>query len=310
MPARLPGLLQEGDRVALLAPASPLPDPADLPRCVAAIEALGLQVKRYPTLGLRSGYMAGTPGERAADLDLAFRDPEAAGIFCLRGGYSTVHALPHLDWEGLRTSNRLFCGFSDLTALMTPLATRARLASLHAPTPSHLVAKCSPGDATFRALKRFLFRPWERVSYRALCGEDFEGEMLRPGSARGRILGGNLSVFASLAGTPWLGGMDEPVLLFLEDVGEPPYRLDRCLTQVLQSPLRRWIAGVVLGQFTDRASPEPSTTGEVRPLMERLLAPLSVPILAGLPVGHGTPSYPLPLGMEARIDGEACDLVL
>lgn len=307
MTIRLPGLPRPGDRVALLAPSSPLRDQADLPRCIGAIGALGFDVKPYPTLERRDGYMAGTPAERASDLGDAFRDGEISAIFSLRGGFSAAHVLPLLDWEALRSSTRLFCGFSDLTALLVPLAIRSQLASLHAPTASYFLRRRKGIATARRALQRLLFHPWEGLSYREMCGSDFQPRMITPGSARGRILGGNLSVLASLMGTPWVEGLDAPILLFLEDVDERPFRLDRYLTQILQSPLRNWVAGVLLGQFTGCADPGGQTAADV---MERLLTPLGVPILSGIPIGHGVPSFPLPIGAEALLDGETGDLIL
>lgn len=308
MTMKTPKLPKPGDTVSLIAPASPLPDQGKLPDCIAAIEALGLKVKPHPTLEIRRDYLAGTPEERAADIMAAFRDPETTAILCLRGGFGTAHVLPLLDWEAIARSGKLFSGFSDLTALMTPLVSQSRLISLHAPTATFFAKEKDGVEASRAGLKRFLFESWKGISYRELCGGDYEGKMISKGTARGRLLGGNAAVFASLFGSRWMP-TEEPYILFLEDIGEKPYRLDRYVTQILQSSLAGKIAGVVLGQFTD-CVPGSEDRDDAETVLARLLKPLGVPILAGLPIGHDYPSFPIPIGMEAVIDGSGGDLIL
>lgn len=305
---QLPKLPKPGDTVSLLAPASPLPDQSKVNDCVAAIESFGFKVKRCPTLELREDYLAGTGEQRAADLMKAFQDPETTAILSLRGGFGTAHMLPLLDWEAISASGKLFSGFSDLTALMTPLLAKSNLISLHAPTSSYFIKEKDTLEAAREGLRRFLFQDWHGLSYRELCGEHFKPVTIQEGTARGRILGGNAAVFASLLGTPWVPD-EGPFLLFLEDVGEKPYRIDRYVTQIAQSALVSRVSGVILGQFTD-CEPGSDDRDDVMTVLSRLLKPWGVPVLAGLPIGHDYPSYPLPIGMEATLDGRAQDLIL
>ncbi|MCC5877087.1 MAG: LD-carboxypeptidase [Candidatus Sumerlaeia bacterium] len=305
---KLPKLPKPGDTISLIAPASPLPDQGKLPECIAAIESLGLKVKPHPTLEIRRDYLAGTPEERAKDIMTAFKDPDTTAILCLRGGFGTAHVLPLLDWDVIARSGKLFSGFSDLTALMTPMFSQSKLISLHAPTATFFAKEKEGVEASRNGLKRFLFEPWEGLSYRELCGDDFKAKVIVEGTARGRILGGNAAVFASLFGSQWIP-TDEKFILFLEDIGEKPYRLDRYVTQILQSNLADRISGVALGQFTDCA-PGSEDRDDADTVLTRLLKPLGVPVLAGLPIGHDYPSFPIPIGMEAVLDGKNGDLIL
>lgn len=307
MKVTLPKFPKPGAQAALLAPASPLADQSDLDRCVANAEALGLQIKRYPTLTKRRDYMAGTEKERARDLMRAFTDDKIEAILCLRGGYSTCHVLPLLDWKVIKQSRKLFTGFSDLTSMLTPLAALSGLASLHAPTMGYFKEN-APRKRSMEALQAFLFGPWGSTSYRELCGKDFQPNALRKGKAQGRLIGGNASVFAALAGTPYMPKRG-PFILFLEDIGEKPYKLDRYVTQLIQSGFMEQVAGVALGQFTE-CDPTGGDTGKAEEVIARLLAPLKIPVLAGLPIGHDEPSYPLPIGVEAELNANKGDLTL
>lgn len=306
---RIPAPLKPGDRVALIAPSSPLPGEADLPLCIKAAEELGLDVRPYPTTELAVDYMAGTAKQKARDIHKAFADPKVRGILCLRGGYSACHVLPLLDWKSIAADPKIFTGFSDITALLTPFATRAGLASLHAPTMSYFKKRGPLEELSFTALKRFLFEPWSGLSYRDLAGRHFVPTVLAKGTASGRLIGGNLSVFHSMIGTPYLKKKGGPYILFLEEIGEKPYALDRFLTQMIQAGFFDQVSGVVLGQFTS-CDPKAPDTGTALEVIGRLLAPLRIPVLAGIPIGHSAPSFPLPIGVKAELDTKRGDLVL
>ena len=308
MKCQNPALLKPGDQVALIAPSSPFPNPADLEPAVASTEALGLVVKRYPTLTLREDYMAGTPEQRAKDLRKAFLDPKVKGIFCIRGGYSAGHLMPMLDWKELGATGKLFCGFSDLTTVLTALAAVGKLAGLHGPTMGFLGKPGEEAAASREGLKKFLFSPWKGISYRELCGKYWKPLTIRRGVAEGRLIGGNAAVFAGLIGTPVIPKKG-PFILFLEDVGEKPYRLDRYVTQIFQSDLRDQITGVVLGQFSD-CDPGSPEKHDALTVLARLLAPLKIPVMANVPIGHEHPTYSFPMGAKATMDAGKGELVL
>ena len=308
MKCKKPKLLQPGDKVALIAPSSPLPNQKDLKQCIAGVERLGLEVKEYPTLHKREDFMAGTPKQRARDVEKAFQDKQCAGILCMRGGYSAGHTLPLVDWKAIGKTKKFFGGFSDITTILTAMATQSRLAALHAITMSFNTKQSKETDITFEALKRFLFEEWSGISYREVCGKHFKPKSLRRGKARGTIIGGNAAVFAGLVGTPVMPKRG-PLLLFLEDVGENPYKLDRYVTQLIQSGFMDRVAGVILGQFTG-CDPKKPDKWDALDVMKRQCHPLKIPVLAGLPIGHDRPSYPLPIGVEAEVDADKGDLRL
>jgi muramoyltetrapeptide carboxypeptidase len=304
----MPALLKPGDTVALIAPSSPLADPKDLPACIEGVKRLGLEPKEYPTLRLAEDFMAGSAKQRAKDLTKAFHDKSCKGILCMRGGYSAGHLMPMIDWKDLGKTGKLFAGFSDITTILTGLSCQGNLAALHSITMSYNVKKSPETDTSFEALKRFLFEPWRGISYRDICGKDLKPQTIRRGKAKGRIIGGNASVFAGLIGTPVIPRRG-PLLLFLEDVGERPYKLDRYMTQIIQSGFMDQVVGVILGQFND-CEPKAPDTGSAVEVLGRLLAPLKIPVLAGVPIGHDRPSYPLPIGVQAELDATRGDITL
>lgn len=280
--------LREGDLVAVIAPAGP----GETER-VALVEPLlagfGLRTRLMPSCHACSGYLAGPDALRLQDLHAAFADPEVAAVLCLRGGYGSGRLLDRIDPAFLRAHDKPFIGYSDITALHA-LRAREGLVGLHAPMPgSDLVKPGREDDA--RALFTRLREGW-------LAGDtqtpDLDPEGLRlEGEAEGALIGGNLSVIAALVGTPF-AWRPEGAVLFLEDVGEEPYRVDRLMGQLRMAGVLDAVAGILLGSFTDEASPAQ--------VLRDYLVPLGKPVLGGWPSGHGTPNLPLPLGARVRID--------
>ena len=288
--------LHPGDLVAVLAPAGPAS--ADQ---VAAVPALyqqhGLRVRLYPSCHAHTGYLAGPDALRLADLHSALADPEVAAIHCLRGGYGAMRLLPDIDTTLVRSAAKLLIGYSDITALHA-LWARCGLASLHAPMPASDLIK--PGREEDEQVLFDLLR----------CGLQ-AGAVLRPalapdglrvgGNAQGLLVGGNLSLVAALLGTPWAWDT-RGAILFLEDVSEEPYRVDRLLTQLRLAGVLDAVAGFVLGSFTEEASPAT--------LLQDMLCGLGKPVLGGWPTGHGTPNRPLPMGLPVALDATAGHITL
>lgn len=291
--------LQPGDTVGVIAPAGPAPAER-----VAAIPALlarhGLRARLYPSCHARHprhDFLAGDDALRAADVHAAFEDPDVAAIVCLRGGYGSGRLLDRLEVDHVRRHPKLLVGYSDITALHAWLH-RAGLPSLHAPMlASDLVLPGREDDEA--ALMRLLM--WGLAAGVRLGSPAIGAQPHTPGVAEGRLIGGNLSLVASLLGTRWHWNA-EGAILFLEDINEEPYRVDRLLNQLQQAAVLEAVNGIVLGSFSDRCHP-----GAV--LEERLL-PLGKPLLAGWPSGHGTPNRPLPLGLRVRLDATAGELTL
>ncbi|HRD98805.1 MAG TPA: LD-carboxypeptidase, partial [Rubrivivax sp.] len=234
---------------------------------------------------------------RLADLHAALADPEVAAIHCIRGGYGSMRILDRIDAGLVRRAAKLLIGYSDITALHA-LWARQGLASLHAPMAASdllLPDRQADRDAFFGLLRQGLLAgqtlaPGLDAAARTLC---------RGGVAEGTLVGGNLSLVAALLGTPWAWDV-RGAILFLEDVNEEPYRVDRLLTQLRLAGVLDAAAGFVLGSFTEEASPNV--------LLQELLGDLGKPVLAGWPSGHGTPNRPLPLGLRVRLDAQAGSL--
>jgi len=288
--------LKPGDLVAVLAPAGPVS--ADQ---VAALPALyqrhGLRVRLYPSCHASTGYLAGPDALRLADLHSALADPEVAAIHCLRGGYGAMRLLPDIDTTLVRSAAKLLIGYSDITALHA-LWARCGLASLHAPMPASDLIK--PGRESDELVLFDLLR--SGLQEGAVLAPDLAPEGVSVGgSARGLLVGGNLSLVAALLGTPWAWDT-RGAILFLEDVSEEPYRVDRLLTQLRLAGVLDAVAGFVLGSFTEEASPAT--------LLQDMLCGLGKPVLGGWPTGHGTPNRPLPMGLPVALDATAGHITL
>jgi muramoyltetrapeptide carboxypeptidase len=294
-----PPRLQAGDRVALLAPAGPV-TAERLDTAIVRCRRLGLQPAPGAAVRRRSGYLAGPDASRAADFQAAVRDDDVAAIWAVRGGYGTMRLLASLDLEPLRRRPKPFIGFSDNTALHLALQ-RLGLVSFHGP---HAGFPDFPEwtEACFRSVL-MADRP-AGVLPAAPSGSG--AVVLRGGRARGRLLGGNLSLLAALCGTAYQPRCRGRIL-FIEDVAEPVYRIDRMLTQLQLAGVLDGAAGFALGLFT--RLPEGQAESLERLLRSRL-SPLGVPAVLGLPFGHAGLNWTLPLGVDALLDGDAATLEL
>jgi muramoyltetrapeptide carboxypeptidase len=296
MRAGLPTLAR-GDRVWVVAPAGPVP-PVRLQAGLQRLADLGLAPEPAPHVGAAAGFLAGSDAVRAGDLAAAFASSDGRGVFYARGGYGTTRLLPALDLEALAASGKLLLGFSDTTALGLALSCRRPFPYLHGPTVADLGGPAADHDAASLKAGLFGLHPSGRQQVQGLS-------MLRPGRAEGVVLGGCLSLVAALLGTPYEAPLAGRIL-FLEDVNEEPYRLDRMLTQLLSGGRLEGLAGLLLGQF-HRCLPRQGTTGSqtAEEVLEDLAQRLRCPVLAGLPAGHGPGRITIPLGMPAELDADA-----
>jgi muramoyltetrapeptide carboxypeptidase len=289
-----PPRLRDGSRIALVAPAGPMaPERVDiaLDRC-----------RRFdlePVLGTaargRYGeYLAASDDERLRDLQQALDDPDIDAVWALRGGYGTMRLLHRLDLAPLARSPKAFIGFSDNTAVHLAIHARG-VASFHGPHAG--------GDATDlaeQALRRVLWDP-EPPGVLELPA-DRPAVTLAGGTAEGRLIGGNLSILAAMCGTP-AAPRSQGAILFVEEIGEEAYRMDRAWMQLLLARALDGVAGIAFGRFTDCGD-------DVFPLLQSLAAPLGVPVLADLPIGHEADNWTLPVGIRARLDATAGTLEL
>ncbi|MGP3932704.1 S66 peptidase family protein [Nonomuraea sp. KM88] len=291
--------MQPGDTVAIVSPSGP-PNAVMLRRGVERLESLGLKV----VLGAHAldrqelDYLAGSDAARAADLQAAWCDPAVSAVFCCRGGYGAARLLDRLDWNAMRAAGRkVLVGSSDITALHNAFAVELGVPTLHGPMPaSRIMAdEKQPEPQSWESLRAALFGADGPAHDYRVHGD----RVLAPGRAEGVLSGGNLSLLASMCGTRWQPSFQGKIA-FLEDVTEEPYRIDRMLTQLLQAGVFEGVRGVALGSWVD--------CGDPYPVLRDRLAPLGVPVVAGLPVGHGSPQMSVWLGALGVIDTESCSL--
>jgi muramoyltetrapeptide carboxypeptidase len=289
---RRPPALRPGDRVAIVAPASPF-ETEHFERGLAEVRDLGFEPVYDDTVFARDRYLAGSPAVRAAALDRAWRDSSIAGVIAVRGGYGSAHLLPLLDPVVARAHAKVLLGYSDLTTLQVWMIQQAGVVSFQGPMLEGRLAR-GPDGYDREALLRVIAVPQPAGEMPA------ELETLRPGEASGIVVGGTLTQLAASMGTPWAFDPPQGAILFLEDVGERPYRLDRLVTQLKLAGVLRRVAGVMLGTFP--RCDEPGGTPTAREVLASLFADFTGPVVAGVPVGHvDGPSLTLPLGVRVRI---------
>jgi muramoyltetrapeptide carboxypeptidase len=286
-----PPPLRRGDVIAIFAPAGPV-DAKKLARGVARLASAGYVPEIADGVLSKDRYLAGDDAHRAAQASWAFFLPEGRAVMAARGGFGTSRLLPGIDWKKMARRPRLLIGYSDVTAILANLSTRLRIPSIHGPMAAADLA-ARPDGAAFDAFIRLAAGG---VSPREPWG--LACERLGGGAAEGVLAGGCLSVLTALLGTPF-----EPdfrgALLFIEDVSEPCYRIDRMLTQWIQSGRLRRISGILAGRMVPVAG---ETEDDVRKTFAEAGRRLSVPAWYGFPAGHAGPNYALPFGVRARID--------
>jgi muramoyltetrapeptide carboxypeptidase len=242
----------------------------------------------------KRGYLAGSDEARAADFNDAVRDPQVRGIFALRGGYGTMRLLDAIDYDAIARHPKVIVGYSDLTALLNTITQRTGLVTFHGPVPA-----LSPfGENETRWLRRAVMHAEPLGEYTS-----HDTVVLSPGSGRGPLCGGNLSLVTALLGTPF--EIDTAgALLMLEETDESPYRIDRMLTQLRLSGSLSRAAGILVGRCA-RCDVDETHAYAGMPLSETLrdrLADLGVPVLTQLPIGHDGEQWTLPIGLQAQIE--------
>lgn len=291
--------LVRGDLIGVCAPSSPIA-PDQLERGVARLEALGYRVRVSPHARERRRFTAGTLEDRLSDLHALFADEQVAGIVAARGGAGAGGLLPRLDRRLLSEHPKPFVGYSDSTFLHLYLQ-RLDLVTFHGPMVAWELADGTLDEASWRAALTPGVAPY--------ASEPDDLVALKDGRGEGRLLGGCLSIVAAAAGTPWALRPDaEGTILFLEDVDEKPFRLDRMLLQLRQSGALVGVRGIVFGDMKG-CNPPASVDWTLEDVILEALDGLDVPIALGLSSGHASsPNVTLPLGVRTRLSchgGEA-----
>jgi muramoyltetrapeptide carboxypeptidase len=287
-------LLTRGDTVGVVAPGFAV-RPALLRAGVKRLTGMGYRVLLGPHVHAQHGYFAGDDTLRAADLRAMLTDPEVSAVWFARGGYGTARILDSVPWRVLKRRPKLMIGYSDLTALMLATVERTGHVCLHGPMVTELGR-----DAAYHAgsLRRLL-------AGEPLVMRVRKRQVLCHGKRRGRLMGGNLTVLAHLMGTRYAPDLSGSVL-FIEEVGEEAYRIDRLLTHLRMAGVLRKLSGVLVGKCsvpaTDRVFPGDRTLGEI---LSEFFVPLGVPVVTDIPAGHGAGKWTLPIGGVATIDTPA-----
>ncbi|MDQ3138578.1 MAG: LD-carboxypeptidase [Gemmatimonadota bacterium] len=301
-----PPRLALGSRIALVAPAGPLLEGDDLARAEALCRALDYEPVRGPHAGGHYGYFSGTDDERLADLNDAFRDPAIDAVWCVRGGYGVTRILDGIDFEALARKPRAVIGYSDITALLAGVTRRAGLVAFHAPSArtempafsrqhfSAVLTSASPAGM----LEPLPPRP------DVLVPHENRIVTIRGGTAEGPLAGGNLTLLQCLIGSAYFPDLDG-ALLFLEDVNEDLYRIDRMLAQLRMIGALARLRGVLVGRFTGLRRQMSDGAMGVDDVLAHYLRPLGVPAAYNLPIGHIDAQWTMPLGVRARFDADA-----
>ena len=295
---KIPDPLYPGASVALVAPASAVPEDR-LQNALDFVRSFGLEPVVYPScyFANRDGYLAANDAQRAKDILDAFADPNIQGIWCIRGGYGSHRLLPLLDSELIRNNPKWFGGYSDVTTLHTYLNQECGLEAYHCPMAS---TEWNADGFTREAIKKALF--WE-LSGAVVHPDGQQPKTLVPRKAAGRLCGGNLSLVADSLGTPW--EIDtRGKILFLEDVHEKPYRIDAMLTQLRNAGKFRDCAGILLGAWAGCEADAPDRSLSLPEIFQQLILPAGKPALTDVPCGHVLPTVTLPMGRMCCLDAD------
>lgn len=291
--------------IGVIAPASPSTE-KKVQLAQEQITALGYRVKFGKSCYETHGYLAGIDRLRAEDINNMFRDEEVQGIICLRGGYGTMKVLQRLDLEAIRNNPKVFVGYSDITSLHLAMNQLCNLVTFHGPMAASDISK-GLEDFTKNSFLRTIGRP----EAAELIENPKESEIicLVEGEARGRIVGGNLALITATMGTPY--EIDtKGKLLFLEDIGEVPYRIDRMLTQLALAGKFDDAAGVILGDFNNCEAPKGEESLSFMEVLKEILVPYGKPTIYNLQAGHCSPMITLPLGVEAVLNASETKLYI
>ncbi len=301
-PPTLPPALKPGMKIGIPAPASGV-SKEDFEKKVknftATLESIGLVPVLAKSILAGNSYLAASDEVRAAEFMEFVKRPDIGGIVCVRGGYGVMRILPMLDFDAIQQNPKVISGFSDITALLNVMYDRCNLVSFHGP-----MAAAELDDFTRQWFLPMVYpESMKQSSFETLTYTDpVKLITIAPGKARGRIVGGNLTIVTGLMGTPY-DFSTAGAVLFLEDVGEKAYKIDRMLTQMWLAGKLQECAAVVLGQFSEADDSGYTTT--VADVLRSRLAPLKIPVIGNFPLGHVKEKFTMPIGVLAEVDSDA-----
>jgi len=303
-----PKRLAPGDTVTLVSPASATFNSLDLQIARESLEALGFKVRQGEHVLERHGYLAGEDKARADDINKAFADKSVSAVHAIRGGWGSARVLPYLDYDTIRRNPKILIGYSDITALLLAIQARTGLIGFHGPIG------LGRWDAWSVDYYRRVLMNGEAVEYsnkqgisgdrNSLVQVEFRTRTITPGKARGRLLGGNLTVLTAILGSPYVPEWDDSIL-FCEDVGEDLYRVDRMFTQLKLTGVLGKIKGFIFGSCSECGPGEGYASLTLEEILRDHIAPLGIPAWQGAMIGHAQPQWTLAVGAQVEVDATA-----
>lgn len=293
-PLRLkPNRLKEGDTIGLVAPAGIIFDGEEFNRMRSVLEEMGFKVKFGEHVRKRHGYFSGEDIERAEDLNRMFADDDVNGIIAVRGGWGCARILPYLDFEMIRKNPKVYSGFSDNTTLHLAILAYSGLVTFHGPM----------GNSAWSDLTRKYFREVLVEGNLPVMESKSEVKTIKDGLAQGSLIGGNLSILNTSLGTPYQPDLRGGIL-FLEDIGESSYKIDRMLTHLKQAGMMDDLAGFVFGKCTN-CSDGTRPTFTLEEVLKQHIEPLGIPAIYGADISHEEDNFTLPMGLQAELNADA-----
>ncbi len=301
-----PKPLIPGDKVALIAPSSPVPE-RNLRTAIESIKFLGLSPVIFPSCYMTHGYLSGRDESRSSDVNDAFGYSNIKGVFCLRGGFGVTRILPKIDFNKIKNNPKVFVGYSDITGLHTAINKFCNFVTFHGPMPTTNYTKLD--DFTLNSLKKNIFS--DEPLGEVFNPEEELLETINNGKAEGMVTGGNISLLLGTLGSPYEVDTKGKIL-FLEDVGERPYRLDKALTALSLAGKFEDCSGIILGTFAECEEPDACTVPSntviansaltLNQIFEEVVKPFGKPTLLNFRAGHIYPQSTIPMGTYMEMD--------
>lgn len=291
-----PKALKTGDKIAFVAPAGIIFEKDDFARMERVMELKGYRVTFGENVRKRWGYFSGTDRERAEDVNRMFADPDVNAILAVRGGWGCSRILEYIDFDAIKNNPKIYCGFSDNTALEMAIYKKTGLVTFHGPN----------GNSEWTEFTRRHFssvlKDGEKTNMQIPAAEKPDARTISSGKATGKLLGGNLTIIVSLLGTPYMPDLTGAIL-FTEDIGEQVYRIDRMLTQLKLAGVLDKISGFVFGQCYD-CDEGSDPTFQLSEILDQHLKPLGIPAFSGTMISHLDNIFTVPQGTRAEMDAD------
>ncbi len=299
-----PPRLRRGDVIGVCAPASSASAREDLESGVRYLEKMGFRVRLGRNVHRRRGYLAGSDAERASDINDFFSDRTVKAIFTVRGGYGSGRILSLLDYPLMRRHPKIFVGYSDITALHFAMLARAGLITFSGPMVAVEMSQGLEGQVEARFWENLMHPRPPLAMTSASRGTTAAGK--KP--VKGRLLGGNLTLIATLLGTPYFPRIRDPLIL-IEEIDERPYRVNRMLQQLKLAGVLDRAAGIALGRFIDCRPEKGKPSLTIQQVIEDTFSGYRYPVLAGIPYGHFKESLSFPIGIRVKLDTGAGQII-